>query len=179
MCFLDLCDALKRDWKQMFISLEICQRRSFLRWEVARLTHNVQRTVQIRVDKYAIFCSIEPPFDAGATELVGGFLLAFFELSVGRDEIVVQKTRLGGVAFVLRHKKNPNILALVSEDFDERNERNMNEILVIHMTEINIVLPSFCLTDDEFRHTLAEEERDKSVCDSTEKIANLIMSPRQ
>ena len=73
----------------MFVSFEICQRRSFLRWDVARFSHDVQRTVQIRVNKYTIFCSIQSAFDTRPTELIGRFLLAFLALSVGRDEIVV------------------------------------------------------------------------------------------
>ena len=147
--------------------------------EVARLAHNVQRSVQIRVDKYAIFCSIETPFNAGATERIRRFLLTLLELSVSRNEIAIQKTRLRGVAFVLRHKQDSNVLALVSEDFHERTERNMNKVLVVHMTDVHLVLPSLRLADDEFRHTFAKEKCDKSVCDPTEEITNFIMSPRQ
>ena len=94
--FLDLCDALKRDREQVFVSFKICQRRSFLRWEVARLSHDVQRPVQIRVDKYAIFRLVEPPFDASPTERIRRFLLTLLELSVSRNEIAIQKTRLRG-----------------------------------------------------------------------------------
>ena len=68
----------------MCVPFEICKRRSILRWEVARLAHDVQRSVQIRVDKYAIFCSIQSAFDAGATERIRQFLLALLRLAVGR-----------------------------------------------------------------------------------------------
>lgn len=166
---------IERNRTNVRVTREICQRRSFLRREISRLSHDVQRPVQIGVDEYAVFRLVKPTLLPIPAEFVGRFRLAFLRFTVGRDRVIVEEARLGRVAFLLRHHPDPRFLTLVTEDFDEREERDLNEVLVVLLPDANLVLPPFRVANDEFCHTFAEEERDELVCDSTEQIANLLV----
>ena len=111
--------------------------------EISRLSHDVQRPVQIGVDEYAVFRLVKPTLLPIPAEFVGRFRLAFLRFTAGRDRVIVEEARLGCVTFLLRHHPNPRFLTLVTEDFDEREERDLNEVLVVLLPDANLVLPPF------------------------------------
>ena len=73
------------------------------------------------------------------------------------DGFIVEETTFGGVTLLLRVDSNPFQVTLVGDHVDELTKRNLNEVLIVLLSNVGVLFPVFVVTDDDCGDVVGNE----------------------
>src|SRR5215469_15240893 len=79
---------------------------------------------------------------------------------VGRQGITIEEAGLAGVALLGQDHPDPHQLGLVGQEVDKAGMRDLHELLVVLVTQLDPLLPQRVLADDQRAYPLLHQELD-------------------
>ena len=73
------------------------------------------------------------------------------------DEFVVEETAFGGVTLLLLVDGNPFQGTFVGDHVDELAKRNLDKVLIVLLSHVDVLFPVFVVTDDDCRDVVGNE----------------------